>query len=335
MKVFIAGATGALGMPLARALVSKRYEVVGTTRSETKRNALEKIGVTPVVLDILDSEAVTRTLAQVRPEAVIHLATALPKHGPTKASDMRATNELRVRGTANLLQASIAAGVKRIVAESMTFAYGFGDHGSVPVRESEFAPTREPYAWMNEIVDSLRSLEDRLLTANAQGLIEAIPLRYGLFYGSDPITRYLLEMLEKRFLPIVSGAHGLASWIYLEDAVRATVLALERGRAGEIYNIVDDEPVSTNDFLTYAASLIGAKRPFAVPLWLLRWMMPYTDVVFSTRLPVDNSKAKTELEWQPQFPSYREGLRQAVAAYEQSKPQPQRKAKATREQIRR
>ena len=148
-----------------------------------------------------------------------------------------------------------------------------------------------------------------------RGSIEAISLRYGLFYGSEtPSTKYMVKMLRRRLLPVVGGARGVASFIHLEDAVSASVAAMERGRAGEVYNIVDDEPVGMNDWITHAARILGAKRPYSIPLWLLRWLMPYMATVFDTRLPVSNEKAKADLGWRPQYPSYREGLREAMTA---------------------
>jgi len=317
LRVLIVGATGTLGMPLLRALISKNYEVVGLTRSSEKRKMLEQSGATSVIADALDAGALEHAVQLVAPDCVIDLLTAIPKNGPTRASHMRATNELRVKGTANLLRAAIAAGAKRIVGESMIFAYGFGDHGEAAKAEGDALQTRESNAWLQEIVDGIRSLEGQFLAANNQGLIEAIPLRYGLFYGSEsPSTEYIVQMLKKRLLPVVSGANGIGSWIHTSDAVSATIAAMERGHPGEIYNIVDDHPIGMNDFLIYAASLMGVKRPFSVPLWLLRWVMPYVAAFSSTRLLVSNQKAKRDLQWQPQFPSYREGLQQVIDEYQ-------------------
>jgi nucleoside-diphosphate-sugar epimerase len=228
---------------------------------------------------------------------------------------MRATNALRVQGTANLLRAAIAAGAQRIVGESMIFAYGFGDHGSTPKTEADALQPREATAWLQPIVDAIRSLEDQLLAANAQGLIEAIPLRYGLIYGADPTTSNILRSLHQRRLPTISGTQGRLSWIHTSDAVEATLAALERGQPGHIYNIVDDAPVSLNDFLIAAARQLGAKQPMTIPRWLVRLLMPYVAAVAATCLPVSNQRAKHELHWQPQFPSYREGLRQVIREY--------------------
>lgn len=315
MKVFIAGATGTLGLPLVRALVAKDYAVTALTRSSEKRKVLEQAGATAVVADALNEQALAHALQSAAPNYVIDLLTAIPKQGPTRASHMRATNVLRVKGTANLLSAAIAAGAQRIVGESMIFAYGFGDHGATPKTEDDALQPREATAWLQEIVDAIRSLEDQLLAANRRGQIEAIPLRYGLIYGSDPATASILQMLKKRRLPTISGTHGSGSWIHTHDAVQATIAAMERGQPGNIYNIVDDEPISLNDYCTYAADLLGAKRPFAVPLWMVRAMMPYVAVFSAAHLRASNQKAKRDLQWQPQFPSYREGLRQVLAEY--------------------
>lgn len=316
-SIFIAGATGTLGLPLVRALVTKQYRVTGLTRSAHKRQLLEQAGATVAVADALDQQALTQALQAAAPDYVIDVLTAIPKHGPTRAAHMRATNELRVKGTANLLHAANAAGVRRIVGESMIFAYGFGDHGPTFKTEADAVKPHESKAWLQEIVDGLRSLEDQLLAANAQGQIEAIPLRYGLIYGVDPTTAYMLSMLRKRQLPVVSGTHGCGSWIHTSDAVAATIAALEHGQPGEIYNIVDNEPVSLNDFLIEAAQVVGAKRPFAIPLWLLRRIIPYVAVFADARLRVSNQKAQRDLGWRPQFASYREGLRQIVADKQQ------------------
>lgn len=317
MRVLIAGATGTLGMPLVRAIIAKNYEVVGLTRSSHKRRMLDQAGATAVIADALDAKALEQAIQSAAPDCVIDLLTAIPKNGPTRASHMTATNELRVKGTSNLLRAAIIAGAKRIVGESMIFAYGFGDHGEAAKTEDDVLQTQEPNAWLQEIVDAIRSLEGQFLAANKQGLIEAIPLRYGLFYGSESAsTEYVLQMLKKRFLPTISGANGIGSWIHTSDAVSATIAAMEHGHPGEIYNIVDDHPISMNDFFIYATDVMGVKCPFSIPLRLFRWIMPYPAAVLSTRLLVSNQKAKHDLQWQPQFPSYREGLEQIIAEYQ-------------------
>lgn len=311
MKVFVAGATGTLGMPLVRRLVAEKHQVTGLTRSPEKRRVLEQAGADAAVADALDAASLEQALRAAKPDCVFHLLTAIPKNAPLRASQMKATNVLRTIGTANLLKASVAAGAERIVAESMIFAYGFGDHGANLKTEADAFREREPQSWLQETVDALRSLEEQLLAANEQNTIESVVLRYGLFYGlQSPSTEYMVKMLRRRMLPTARGARGIASWIHLDDAVGGSVAAIERGRAGEIYNIVDDEPVGMNEWMIEAARTFNYKSPFSIPLWLLRLAMPYAAVVVDTRLPVGNRKAKDELDWQLQYPNYREGLRE-------------------------
>lgn len=314
MRVFVAGATGTLGMPLVRALVAQNHQVTGLTRSPEKRRVLEQAGAQAAVADALDAARLEQALRAAKPDCVFHLLTAIPKNAPLRASQMKATNVLRTIGTTNLLKASVAAGAKRIIAESMIFAYGFGDHGADLKTEADALRERELQSWLQETVDALRSLEEQLLAVNKQKLIESVILRYGLFYGSEASsTDYTMKMLRRRMLPTAKGARGIASWIHLDDAVNASVAAMERGRAGKVYNIVDDEPIGMNDWITEAARALKAKPPFSIPPWLLRLMMPYMGVVFDTRLPVSNRQAKDELDWRLQYPNYREGLREVAA----------------------
>jgi nucleoside-diphosphate-sugar epimerase len=319
MKIFVAGATGTLGLPLVRALVAKNHQVTGLTRFSDKRRTLEQAGATVAVADALNAKALEQALCSATPRCVIDLLTAIPKNGPTRASQMRATNQLRVLGTTNLLNAAIASGSKRIIGESMIFAYGFGDHGERSQIEDDILQPRESNSQLQEIVDAIRSLEEQLLTAHEQGLIETTILRYGLLYGAaSESTTYMLRLIKRRFLPMVSGAQGISSWIHIDDAVRATLAAIEAAQPERIYNIVDDHPTSVNDWIAHASCALGAKRPFSIPLWLLRLFMPLTAEMFSSRLRVSNQKIRRGLEWHPQFPSYREGLRQVVEEYERS-----------------
>jgi nucleoside-diphosphate-sugar epimerase len=312
MKVFVAGATGAIGLPLVQALVARKHQVTGLTRSAEKRLTLEKLGAAAAIADALDAAGLEQAVRAASPDCVFHLLTAIPKNTLLRASHMKQTNVLRTTGTANLLKASISTGVKRIVAESMVFAYGFGDHGAAAKTEEDILRHREPESSLQETVDALRSLEVQLLNANEQRLIESIVLRYGFFYGAGP-SEYIVKMLRRRMLPTANGAHGFAPWIHIDDAVSASLAAMERGHAGKIYNITDDEPVGMNEWLTYAALSLTAKPPFSIPLWLLRLISPYLATVFDTRLAVSNRKAKIELDWRPQYPTYREGLREVAA----------------------
>lgn len=319
MNIFIAGATGTLGRPLVRTLVARNHHVTGLTRSPEKREVLEAAGATPAVADALDPEALERAVRAAAPDCVVHALTALPKNGPMRAAHMEATNELRAQGTANLLSAATAADARRFVAESMIFAYGFGPHDPVSKTETDAVREKESKEWLQPTVDAICSLEAQLRTAHEDGRIETVALRYGLFYGAEsPSTRYMLRMLRKRFLPTVRGAEGATSWIHLDDAVAATVAAIERGHSGEVYNVVDDEPVSMNAWIRRAAEAIGAPTPWSIPHWLLRVTAPYLAAMSATQLPVSNEKVKSELDWTPQYATTREGLCEVAGRLQQA-----------------
>lgn len=309
MHLFIAGATGAMGVPLVRHLVAAGHRVTGLTRSESKRALLEGLGATAVVADVFDRERLGAVLREARPEVVVHLLTALPKNGPTRAADLVATHRLRTEGTRNLVDAAISAGVKRFVAESIVLVYGFGDLGTSPLTEEQPVARTAPRPWLQPIIDSGLALEETVLGAARAGQLEGVVLRYGFIYGPEAgSTRFTLDMLKKRAMPLIGEGGGLWSWIHLEDAASATLAAIEKGRSGEIYNIVDDEPVTWRDFLPRFAEVIGAPRPFRLPVWLFRLVAPYATFTLTSRIPVSNAKARRELGWRPTYPTYREGL---------------------------
>jgi nucleoside-diphosphate-sugar epimerase len=234
-RIMVAGATGTLGRPLVAALVDAGHEVVGLTRTAAKERAIERLGARPVVADALHAEALLRAVHEAAPEVVVHLLTALPTGGPTKASDFVATNRLRRIGTGNLLAAATAAGVRRLVAESVVYALGFGDHGKVPL--TEIAPLRPPGRAEAELVSAARALEQQVVDASRREEIEGIVLRYGLLYGAETgSTQAMADMLRKRRMPLIGNGDGVASWIHVSDAVRATVTAINRGRPGELYH---------------------------------------------------------------------------------------------------
>jgi len=311
MKILVAGATGTLGVPLVRSLLDGGHEVTGLCRSERGRTLLGGLGAKAAVADALDPEALQREVVQARPEVLIDLLTAIPAGGALRASDLDATNELRTRGTSNLLAAAEAAGVRRVVGESVVFAYGFGDLGEIPLEESHppAPPAKDPA--LLRISGAARSLEDQILEASRRGAVEGIVLRYGLIYGfASPSTAHMIRLLAGRKLPVIPGARGVGSWIHLDDAVTATLAAMERGRSGEIYNVVDDEPAPLDAVIRLAAEATGARRPISVPYFLIRLTMPFVAAGAATRLPVSNRKAREELGWRPRYPSYREGWRQ-------------------------
>lgn len=305
-RVLVAGATGALGRPLVGALRTAGYEVVGLTRTPAKQQVLRALGAEAVVADALDADALHAAVGRSAPDVVVHLLTALPAGGPAKTSDLAATNRLRRVGTANLLSAAAAAGVRRVVAESMVLVHGFGDSGATPVTED--ARLRTPGRTEAELVGALRDLERQVVDAAHAG-IEGVVLRYGLLYGaSTGSTRAMVAMLRKRRMPLPGGGGGVASWIHVADATTATVAAIERGRPGRIYHVVDDEPVSWRDYTTLLAHRVGAPAPPSLPLWAARIVAPFGARMLSTRLPISNARARRELGWTPVYTTYREGI---------------------------
>lgn len=315
MRVFVAGATGTLGVPVVRALVAGGHHVTGLTRSAEKRGVLERLGAVPAIADALDSAGLERVVREAAPTHVLHLLTALPRNGPVRMAHIRPTLRLKIDGTANLLKAAIAAGAKRIVGESIIYAYGFGARDGL-VTEADPLGGPESVPWLDEVIHGTRSLETQLLAADRAGLIEAIPLRFGFFYGAQsPSTRFSMRMLLVRGLPVIRGAEdGRAAFIHLDDATSATIAALERGTAGEVYNVVDSDPVSMNEFFRRAAEASGAPRPWRLPLWIARLTMPYAATMMTTRLVISNHKAMRDLAWWPAYPSSVEGLRQVARA---------------------
>jgi len=293
MRIFIAGGSGAIGVPLVRALIAKGHQVTALTRSPQKIGMLRDLGATPAVADALDAEALTRVVAEARPTHVIHQLTALPKGGPTRASELEPTNRLRMDGTRNLLEASIRAGAERFVGGS--FAMLLAATAGLP-------PDVQGAA------DALVSMESQILEANRRGSIEGVVLRYGLFYGPDnPATLRMIWLARHRMLPKIRGDRGLLPVIHIDDAVSATIAALDRAPSGAVYDIVDDRAVSISDIAVAISRSAGAPEPFAIPSWVPRLLMPYMARLLSVQLPLPNARAKAELGWSPAFPTMREG----------------------------
>lgn len=307
MKVFVAGSTGALGLPLVRALRAAGHTVVGLTRSEIKRRSLEEAGAEAVIGDVLDAARMKSVVADASPDALVEILNALPKAGPRKFSDLEQTNLLRIAGTRNLLAAAGAAGVRRFVAESMIFGYGGNRDGRPFTEDSPFAP-RSPVPEVQPALDALRSLEGQVMEATRSGAVEGIVLRFGLFYGpSAGSSAFMVRMLKRRMLPLPGGGTNRISLIQLDDAAAAVVAALERGEPGGVYNIADDEPVTAGDYLREVARVVGARPPLKVPRWVARLGGRYVALMSSGSLTVANDKAKRELGWTLRYPTYREG----------------------------
>jgi nucleoside-diphosphate-sugar epimerase len=266
------------------------------------------------VVDALDGQAIRDAVARAGPEAVVDVLTALPPRGPVRARDFAPTNRLRRVGSRNLLEAAVGAGVRRYVAESVAFMY---PPSETPIDES--APLLDPEILHSVIGDGFRAAatkERMVREATREGRIEGLVLRYGAFYGAFAGTiRYLVRMARRRGLFLPAGGPGIIPWIHVEDAAAATVAAVERGRPGEIYNVVDDGEVSFGAFTTELTGRLGLPGPRSVPPWLARPFAPYGVLLMvDARLRVSNAKAKRELAWNPAFPTHREGLAQVAAA---------------------
>jgi nucleoside-diphosphate-sugar epimerase len=301
VRVLLAGASGAVGTPLTRQLINAGHDVIGITRSEANAGRLRAGGAQAVVADVMDRDNLLTAVRDVRADAVIHELTAL---GTAKMRDaMQGTNALRTTGTAHLLAAARAVGAHRFLTQSIVFGYGYRDHGPHVLTEDD--PFGEAVSGtLASAIAAMRSTEEQVFTADE---MEGVALRYGLFYGRDSFIRMITNLVRKRRLPVPSSGGGLATFIYLEDAAAATVAALEKGRAGQAYNIVDDEPVRWADFLDTLAAEVGARRPRRVPGWVLR-AIPYLHTIMTTSMRVSNAKAKRELGWAPVVSTYREGI---------------------------
>ena len=298
MHVFIAGGTGAIGVPLTRALIAGGHQVTASTRSAAKAAMLQQLGATPAIVDALDAEALRRAVVAAHPTHVVHQLTALPKGGAKSARDLEATNELRIAGTRNLIAAAVDAGAVRIVAGSFAPMAGVGPD----------------MADMQAAAAAIRSMESQTLDANRAGAIEGVVLRYGLFYGPEAAsTVEMMAMAKRRMLPAIRGDRSLLPCIHVDDAASATVAALDRARAGETYDIVDDEPVSFSEIVRATASAAGAPRPIAVPAWLPRLVAPFFAKIISLRLVLSTQKAFVEMGWRPAYPNIRAGLAQVRA----------------------
>jgi nucleoside-diphosphate-sugar epimerase len=259
--------------------------------------------VEPIVADALDREGLLRAVDGHSADAVIHELTALKKP-PMRASGMTMTNRLRTEGTANLRAAAARLGANRIVTQSIVLGYGFRDHGDHVLTEAD--PFGIPAGDLtDETVAALHAAEAQTFEAP-----EGIALRYGLLYGGD--ASQIRPMLAKRMVPVAAG--GPLGWIHHLDAAAATVAALERGRPGQAYNIVDDQPATWGEVFRAMAAAFGAPPPRRVPRWLLRFLAPYIGMVMlDTWLRASNAKAKIELGWQPRFRNYRDGIAAMVS----------------------
>jgi 2-alkyl-3-oxoalkanoate reductase len=320
MKVFVAGATGVLGRALVPRLVARGHEVVGMTRSASKRDLVRSLGARPVVADALDADAVAQAVASAEPEVIVHELTALS--GPMSVREARRpdrsraatmTNRLRIEATDHLLAAGRAVGARRFVAQSFG-AFRFARTGGPVLTEADPLEPDDPPTALRTIQAGYLYLE-RAVTAIEWG--EGLALRYGGFYG--PGTSISLDAdapmaapIRKRRFPIIGDGGGVSSYVHVDDAAAATALAVERGRPG-VYYVVDDDPAPVREWLPVLASALGAGPPRRVPRWLAQLLAGEAATAMMTEAKgASNAKAKRELGWQLRFPSWRQGFAEGL-----------------------
>jgi nucleoside-diphosphate-sugar epimerase len=303
MRVFVTGATGALGRHLVPGLVAAGHEVTATTRTPAKVAQLREAGAEPVVLDGLDREAVIAAVQAASPEVIVHEMTALADMRSLRNMDrvFAATNELRTQGTDNLLAAAQRAGTRRVIAQS---AERMNERSGGPVKSEEDPLDSRPVPSAARTVAAIRHVEQAVPQAVPEGLV----LRYGSFYGpgaSEP----LVDMVRKRQMPVIGAGTGVWSFIETTDAAAATLAAVGRGAPG-IYNITDSDPAPVAEWLPYLAKVAGAKPPLRVPVWLGRLLGgEFVVVQMTSARGSSNEKAKKVLGWEPRYASWREGFR--------------------------
>jgi nucleoside-diphosphate-sugar epimerase len=310
MRVFVAGGTGAVGRHLVPQLVARGHQVTATTTGPDKLGLLEQLGADAVVMDGLDAVSVGEAVAKARPDAIVHEMTGLSAAHAGKP-DMRrfdrwfaTTNRLRTEGTDHLLSAAQAAGVSHLVAQSYAGWNGIRTGGWVKTEDDPLDP--ETGTGFSAGAGAIRHVEDAVVKAG--GAV----LRHGTLYGPG-VMEYQVELVRKRQFPLVGGGTGYSSWLHVDDAASAAVLAVEKKARG-VFNIVDDEPAPASEWLPHLAASAGAKRPMRVPKWLARLLAGDVAVTMMTEgRGFSNAKAKRELGWKLRYPSWRQGFADVYA----------------------
>lgn len=312
MRVFVAGATGAIGSRLVPRLVAAGHAVVGLTRSTAGGEALRRAGAEPAVADALDAGALRDAVVGARPDAVVHELTGLGA-----AVDLRRfertfalTNRLRTEGLDHLLAAARAAGARRIVAQSYC-GWPYARTGG-PVKSEEDPLDPSPPREQRSSLEAIRYLERSVAGATGMG---GIVLRYGAFYGpgTGMFDAAAIDQVRRRRVPLIGDGNGWWSFIHVEDAAAATAAAVENGAPG-LYNIVDDDPAPAREWLPALAAMLGAKPPRRVPRWLARILAGDHLVVMMTESRAgSNAKARRELSWEPARSSWRQGFAEVLA----------------------
>jgi len=304
MRVFVTGATGAVGGHLVPALVAAGHQVTASTRTPGKVAGLRAAGAQPVILDGLDRAAVIAAVRAAAPEVIVHEMTALAGMRSLRDIDrtFATTNELRTLGTDNLLAAAAEDGTRRVIAQGYT---GWpNERSGGPVKTEDDPLDTRPAASAERSLAAIKYLEEKVPALAPEGIV----LRYGNFYGPGA-SQVLLDAVRKRRVPVVGGGTGIWSFIEITDAAAATVAAVGRGAPG-IYNVVDSDPAPVADWLPYLARVAGAKPPLRLPGWLGRPLAgDLVMIQMTTARGSSNDKARKELGWEPRYPSWREGFR--------------------------
>jgi len=317
MRVFLAGAGGAMGRHLIPRLVTDGHQVVGMTRSESKRNLVQSLGARHVAADALDADDVSRAITEAGPEVVLHELTSLPGDLEPRHfdRDFAMTNRLRTEGTDNLLSAARAVGVKRFIAQSYA-GWPYERRGG-PVKSEEDPLDPDPPAQFRPSLEAIKHLE---ATATGAIPIEGLVLRYGGFYG--PHTSLgrpggeQIKPIRKRRFPVVGSGQGVWSFVHIEDAAGATAAAVTKGQPG-VYNVVDDDPAPVSEWLPALAAALGAKPPRHVPRWLGRLLAGEAAIMMLTESRgASNAKAKREFGWAPRYASWRTGFVEGLGSAE-------------------
>jgi nucleoside-diphosphate-sugar epimerase len=312
MRIFVAGATGAVGRPLVSALIAAGHSVVGLTRTAAKAEIIKGMGATPVIADGLDAAAVRAAIDSNKPDAIIHEMTDLAGAADLRHFDrsFASSNRLRTKGIDILLAAAKESGVRRLIAQSFC-GWPYARTGE-PIKTETDALDPDPPAEFRATLKAIQYLE-QAVTASVKP--EGIVLRYGAFYGpgTGMLDRVMVEQIRNRRVPLIGDGAGWWSFVHVDDAAAATVKALERGNPGNIYNIVDDDPAQVREWLPALAGMLGAKRPLHLPAWIARIVAGEHLVSMMTQIRAgSNAKAKMELGWTPAHPSWRRGFSDIV-----------------------
>ena len=313
MRVFVAGATGAIGRRLVPLLAAHGHEVIGLTRSAAKSEALRAAGAEPVIADALDEAAIVAAVAAHEPDVVVHQLTDLTAFGGVRRFEraFATTNRLRTQGTDHLLAAARAAGARRFVAQS--FGGWTNPRTGGPVKTEEDGLDPDPFPAQRTTLAAIEHLE-RVVTGARD--LDGLALRYGGFYGpgtSLGAGGEHLELIRRRRFPLVGSGAGVWSFVHIDDAASATLAAIEHGPPG-VYNIVDDDPARVSEWLPELAAALGAPPPRQVPAWVGRLAAGAHGLAMMTEARgASNAKARRELGWQPGWPSWREGFRAGLA----------------------